>query len=126
MKAILRHIYLRRTAILCPEGHVSSLNKSNPTKRQVSEIDLSQPRHETAFWWRHNGPVQSQLTDPINWSNYENTIEHDIVDKKLLFQNKDNLHLLQTSTPITTILSWKFLWDINSFPHVTELMNNTT
>ena len=30
-------------------------------KRQVSEIDLSKPRHETAFWWRHNGPVTSQL-----------------------------------------------------------------
>ena len=39
-------------------------------KRQVSEIDLSQPRHETAFWWRHNGPVTSQLTDPIMWHNY--------------------------------------------------------
>ena len=35
-----------------------------------SEIDLSQPRHETAFWWRHNGPVTSQLTDPIMWPNY--------------------------------------------------------
>ena len=39
-------------------------------KRRVSEIDLSQPRHETAFWWRHNGPVTSQLTDPIKWRNY--------------------------------------------------------
>ena len=39
-------------------------------KRWVSEIDLSQPRHETAFWWRHNGPVTSQLTDPIKWPNY--------------------------------------------------------
>ena len=39
-------------------------------KRRVSEIDLSQPRHETAFWWRHNGPVMSQLTDPIKWRNY--------------------------------------------------------
>ena len=39
-------------------------------KRRVSEIDLSQPRHETAFWWRHNGPVTSQLTDPIKWPNY--------------------------------------------------------
>ena len=39
-------------------------------KRWVSEIDLSQPRHETAFWWRHNGPVTSQLTDPIEWPNY--------------------------------------------------------
>ena len=38
-------------------------------KRRVSEIDLSQPRHETAFWWRHNGPVTSQLTDPIKWRN---------------------------------------------------------
>ena len=34
-------------------------------KRRVSEIDLSQSRHETAFWWRHNGPVTSQLTHPI-------------------------------------------------------------
>ena len=39
-------------------------------KRRVSEIDLSQPRHETAFWWRHNGPVTSQLIDPIQWPNY--------------------------------------------------------
>ena len=39
-------------------------------KRRVSEIDLSQPRHETAFWWRHNGPVKSQLTDRIKWPNY--------------------------------------------------------
>ena len=22
------------------------------------------------FWWRHNGPVTSQLTDPIKWPNY--------------------------------------------------------
>ena len=39
-------------------------------KRRVSEIDLSQPRHETAFWWRHNMPVTSQLTDPIALPNY--------------------------------------------------------
>ena len=39
-------------------------------KRRVSEIDLSQPRHETTFWWRHNGPVTSQSTDPIKWPNY--------------------------------------------------------
>ena len=39
-------------------------------KSRVSEIDLSQPRHETAFWWRHNGPVTSQSTDPIKWCNY--------------------------------------------------------
>ena len=34
-------------------------------KRRVSEIDLSQPRHETALWWRHNWPMTSQLTDLI-------------------------------------------------------------
>ena len=39
-------------------------------KRRVSEIDLSQPRHETAFWWRYNGPVTSQSTDPIKWPNH--------------------------------------------------------
>ena len=39
-------------------------------KRRVSEIDLSQPRHETAFWWRHNGLVTSQLTDLIKWPNH--------------------------------------------------------
>ena len=39
-------------------------------KRRVSEIDLSQPRHETAFWWCHNGAVTSQLTDQIKWPNY--------------------------------------------------------
>ena len=39
-------------------------------KRRVSEIDLSQPRHETAFWWRHNRPVTSQLTDLITLPNY--------------------------------------------------------
>ena len=36
----------------------------------MSQIDLSQPRHETAFWWRRNGLVRSQLTDPIKWPNY--------------------------------------------------------
>ena len=39
-------------------------------KRRVSEIDLSQPGHETAFWWRHNWSVTSQLIDPIKWRNY--------------------------------------------------------
>ena len=39
-------------------------------KRRVSEIDLSQTRNETAFWWRHNGPVTSQLTNRIEWPNY--------------------------------------------------------
>ena len=39
-------------------------------KHRVSEIDLSQPRHETAFWWRPNGPVTSQLTDRVKRPNY--------------------------------------------------------
>ena len=39
-------------------------------KRRVSEIDSSQPRHGTAFCWRHNGPVTSQLTDQIMWPNH--------------------------------------------------------
>ena len=38
-------------------------------KRRVSEIDLSQPRHETAFWWRHNWQWRhnypTQLSDLI-------------------------------------------------------------
>ena len=34
------------------------------------EIDLSQPRHDTAFWCHHNGPVTSQLTNSIKWPNY--------------------------------------------------------
>ena len=39
-------------------------------RRRVSEIDLPQSRHETAFWWRHNRPVTSQLIDPIMLPNY--------------------------------------------------------
>ena len=55
------------------QGVVDSYSLVHPgmrDKRRVSEIDLSQPRHETAFWWRHNGPVTSQLTDRIKWPNY--------------------------------------------------------
>ena len=58
---------------LSHQGVVDSYSLIHPgvrDKRQVSEIDLSQPRHETAFWWRHNGPVISQLTDSIMWPNY--------------------------------------------------------
>ena len=39
-------------------------------KSRMTEIDLSQPRHATAFWWRHNWPVTSQLTDRIKWPNH--------------------------------------------------------
>ena len=52
------------------QEHVCLVHPGVRDKRRVSEIDLSQPRHETAFWWRHNGPVTSQLTDPIKWRNY--------------------------------------------------------
>ena len=62
-------------------------------KRRVSEIDLSQPMHETAFWWRHNGTVTSQLTNPIKWPNYQlelieinvhmNKLEQEILDTKM-------------------------------------------
>ena len=52
------------------QGLVCLVHPGMRDKRRVSEIDLSQPRHETAFWWRHNGPVMSQLTDPIKWPNY--------------------------------------------------------
>ena len=51
-------------------GSLLSCNPGVRDKRRVSQIDLSQPRHETAFWWCHNGPVTSQLTDPIKWPNY--------------------------------------------------------
>ena len=39
-------------------------------KRRMTEIDLSQPRHATAFCLRHNWPVTSQLTDRIKWPNH--------------------------------------------------------
>ena len=51
-------------------------------KRRVSEIDLSQTRHETAFWWRHNGPVTSQLTNRIEWPNYPSELIGIHVHKK--------------------------------------------
>ena len=55
------------------QGVVDSYSLVHPgvrDKHRMSEIDLSQPGHETAFWWRHNGPVTSQLTDPFKWPNY--------------------------------------------------------
>ena len=47
-----------------------SYTRACGTSARVSEIDLSQPRHETAFCWRHNRPMTSQLTDPITLPNY--------------------------------------------------------
>ena len=52
------------------KGHSCLIHPGAREKHRVSEIDLSHPRHETAFWWRHNRPVTSQLTDPIKWPNY--------------------------------------------------------
>ena len=52
------------------QGVVDSHSLVHPGVRDkpwVFEIDLSQPRHEAAFCWRHNGPVTSQLTDPFTW-----------------------------------------------------------
>ena len=37
MKATLRHIYLCRR-LICPEGRVSSLNKSNPSQYKLTSI----------------------------------------------------------------------------------------
>ena len=59
--------------LICPrrtQGYICLVHPCVRHKRRVSEIDLSQTRHETAFWWRHNGPVTSQLTDRIGWPNY--------------------------------------------------------
>ena len=44
------------------QGVVDSYSLVHPgvrDKRRVFEIDLSQPKHETTFWWRHNGAVTS-------------------------------------------------------------------
>ena len=58
-------------------------------KRRVFEIDLSQPRHETAFWWRHNGPVMSQLTGPIKWPDYP--LEIIVIYVHINTHNKESL-----------------------------------
>ena len=63
----LWHCHYKDMAVMRPSCLV---HQGVRDKRRVSEIDLSQPRHETAFWWSHNGPVTSQLTDPIKWPNY--------------------------------------------------------
>ena len=39
-------------------------------RRRVSEIDWSQLRQETAFWWRNKGPMTSQITGLIKWPIY--------------------------------------------------------
>ena len=58
-------------------------------KRRAFEIDLSKPRHETAFWWRNNGPVTSQLTDPIKWPNHP--LELIVIYVHINTHNKESL-----------------------------------
>ena len=73
------HLNIKMSSYQYRDPHVKDKTVARPSclvhpgvrdKRRVSEIDLSQPRHETAFWWRHNGPVTSQLTNRIKWPNY--------------------------------------------------------
>ena len=58
------------------------------------EIDFSQPRYDTAFWWRHIEPVTSQLTNPEKWPNHsleligiyvhtKNPWHKDVVDRQM-------------------------------------------
>ena len=67
-KAIIKELW--STILWTSTRHLCLVHPGVRDKRRVSEINLSQPRHETTFWWRHNGPVTSQLTDPIKWPNY--------------------------------------------------------
>ena len=60
-------------------------------KRRVSEIDLSQPRHETAFWWRHNGPVTSQSTELIGIYVHINTHNKESLTQRC--RRSTNIHL---------------------------------
>ena len=55
----------------------------------MSDIDWSQPRKETYFWWRHKGLVTSQSTDlikcPFYTQHLNETNEHiDTCDKKFM------------------------------------------
>ena len=53
-----KHLSADYKTVLCGK-FICLVHPGIRDKRRVSEIDLSQPRHETAFWWRHNGPVTS-------------------------------------------------------------------
>ena len=70
IKTIFPGMEIPMLKIRLPWDRLVSYSPGMRDKRRVSEIDLSQPRHETAFWWHHNGQVTSQLTDPIKWPNY--------------------------------------------------------
>ena len=69
-EGIRSNVDTRYNGIHHPGGYCCLVHPGVWDKRRVSEIDLSQPRHETAFWWRDNGPVTSQLIDLIKWPNH--------------------------------------------------------
>ena len=76
-------------------------------KRRVSEIGLSQPRHETAFWWRHNGPVTSQSADLIKWPNHP--LELIGIYVHINTHNKESLtQRCRRSTNVQLCLVWYF------------------
>ena len=86
-------------------------------KRRVSEIDLSQPRHETAFsdvtigQWRHNRSVTSQLTDPIKWRTYP--LELIRIYVNINTHNKESLTQRcrrSTNAQLCLIFLYSFIW----------------
>ena len=80
---------------------------------RVSEIDLSQPRHETAFWWRHHGLVTSQLTDPIKWPNYP--LELIGIYVHINTHNKESLtQRCRRSTNVQLCLTFLYISDLYS------------
>ena len=88
------------------QGAVDSYSLIHPgvrDKRRGSEIDLSQPMHETPFLWRHNGPVTSQLIDPIKWPNYP--LESIVINVHINTHNKESLtHRCRRSTNLQLCL----------------------
>ena len=89
-------------------------------KRRVSEIDLSQPGHETAFWWRHNEPVTSQLTDSIKWPNYP--LELIGIDVHINTHNKESLTQRCRSTNVQLCLIYGF--SLNGWHALLCIANN--
>ena len=75
LRLLLRWITLRRDYTInyvakCKfqrSGGACLIHSGVREKHQVSEIDWSQPRHATAFWWCHKELVTSHLTALIKW-----------------------------------------------------------
>ena len=84
-------------------------------KRRVSEIDLSQPKHETAFWWRHNRPVTPQLTDPIALPNYPSELIGIYVH--INTQNKESLTQRCPYTKIVDRQMYNCVWYFCTYPY---------